>query len=70
MKIEISKACTTRPIAKYIRIFLSLLIIGIGIFTQNWLGLIGVLTLISALTGGGCPFTIKFNRKSGFYPED
>lgn len=70
MKIEVSKTCSTSRVSKYIRIALSLAIIGVGILTKNWLGLIGVLTLISAFTGGGCPLTIRFNRRSGFHLKE
>ncbi len=58
--------CTPNSLSKYIRIALSIVVMGIGIIYKNWLGLLGLLTLASALTGGGCPWVIKFDRDNGF----
>ncbi|MCK4836144.1 MAG: DUF2892 domain-containing protein [Candidatus Aminicenantes bacterium] len=55
--------CSKNPVIKFIRIILSLFVIGLGIYYKNWLGLIGIFTLISAFTGS-CPLTINLNRKS------
>ncbi len=57
------KACNTNPIIKYTRIALSLLAIGLGIYYKNWVGFLGVFTLISAFTGG-CAFNVKIDRSS------
>lgn len=62
------KNCTPNTLSKYIRIVLSIVVIVLGIVYKNWLGLLGLLTLASALTGGGCPFVIKFDRDNGFRP--
>ena len=59
------KKCNTNPFIKYIRVFLSLVVIGLGIYYKSWLGVIGVFTLISAFTGS-CPLTITLNRKSPY----
>lgn len=63
------KKCSTNPIVKYIRIALSLVVIGLGIYYKSWLGALGVLTLISAFTGN-CALTLRFNRSTGFEKED
>ena len=55
------KKCNTNPVVKYIRIALSLVVIGLGIYYKNWVGALGVLTLITAFTGD-CAFSLKFNR--------
>jgi len=57
------KKCNTNPVIKYIRIGLSLLVIGLGIFYKNWVGILGILTLISAFTGE-CAFNVKIDRSS------
>jgi len=62
------KNCTPNTLSNYIRIVLSIVVIVLGIVYKNWLGLLGLLTLASALTGGGCPFVIKFDRDNGFRP--
>ena len=59
------KANFTVTLFKYIRIGLSLAVIGLGIYYKSWLGVIGVFTLISAFTGT-CPMTINLNRRSRF----
>lgn len=45
--------CGQSPIHKWIRIILSLVIIGLGIYLKSWFGLIGVLSMISAFIGAG-----------------
>jgi hypothetical protein len=54
-----TKKCNINPIAKYIRIALSLVVIGLGIYYQNWLGALGLLTLYTAVTGK-CRASIRF----------
>ncbi len=55
--------CNTNPVGKYLRIAASLIIIGIGIYTKNPLGVLGLYTLYTAFTGkcnaGGIPFGRK-----------
>jgi len=46
-------------VARWVRIALSLVIIGWGIWTRNWIGLLGIIPLATALTGS-CPMTIRF----------
>jgi len=57
------KKCNRNPIIKYIRIALSLAVIGLGIYYKNWVGALGVLTLISAFTGD-CALALRFDRKT------
>ena len=52
--------CNTNQTAKWIRVFLSLGIIAAGIIYKNWLGLLGIFTLLSAFTGS-CPLALHFN---------
>lgn len=52
--------CNTNPVAKWIRVAVSLAIIGAGIYYKNWVGLLGIVTLISAFTGS-CPLALHFN---------
>ncbi|GEM_PF-792361 len=56
--------CGTDRAAKWIRVIVSLAIIGAGIYFKNWLGLLGVITLLSAFTGS-CPLCLRFGD-----PED
>ena len=56
-------ACNTNPVIKYIRVILSLLVIGLGIYYRNWVGVLGIFTLISAFTGG-CALNVKIDRRS------
>jgi len=58
-----TKKCNVNPIAKYIRIALSLVVIGLGIYYQNWLGILGLLTLYTAFTGK-CSASLRFTRKT------
>ncbi len=62
------KKCNSNPIAKYIRIFISLLIIGLGIYYRNPLGILGLFTLYTAFTGK-CGTNVTFGRKTGFKLE-
>ena len=57
------KACNTNPVIKYTRIIMSLAVIGMGIYYKNWVGVLGIFTLISAFTGG-CAFNVKIDRSS------
>jgi hypothetical protein len=59
------KKCNTNPIIKYIRVALSLVVIGLGIYFKSWLGALGVLTLISAFTGN-CALSPNFKRDFDF----
>ena len=61
--------CNINPIAKYIRIVLSLLVIGLGIYYRNWLGVLGLLTLYTAITGK-CSASLHFTRKPGIRLQD
>jgi len=59
------KKCNRNPIAKYIRIVLSLAVIGLGIYYRNPVGILGLLTLFTAITGN-CGSSIRFTRKTNF----
>ncbi len=52
--------CNANPAAKWIRVFISLAVIGAGIYYKNWVGLLGIVTLLSAFTGS-CPLSLQFN---------
>jgi len=54
-------SCSTDKVGKWIRIALSLAIITAGIVLRNWIGLLGIIPLITALTGG-CGFSLRLNR--------
>lgn len=56
------KKCNAKPLAKYIRIVLSLVVIGLGIYHRNWLGALGLFTLYTAITGK-CSTNLRFTRK-------
>ena len=45
--------------ARLVRVALSLAVIGYGLWTANWVGLLGLVTLFSALSGT-CPLVIRF----------
>lgn len=64
-----AKKCNTNPIIKYIRIALSLIVIGLGIYYKSWLGAIGVLTMISAFTGN-CALSPRFKRDFDFQLDE
>ena len=63
------KVCNTNPILKYIRIALSLLVIGLGIYFKNWVGVLGLLTLYTAFTGK-CGASIPIRRKTDYDIEE
>ncbi|MCP5103620.1 MAG: DUF2892 domain-containing protein [bacterium] len=65
MEQEELKKCNTNPVLKYIRIALSLLVIGLGIYFQNWVGILGLFTLYTAFTGK-CGASLNINRKTDF----
>lgn len=52
--------CNTNQTAKWIRVFVSLAIIAAGIYYKNWVGLLGIVTLLSAFTGS-CPLSLHFH---------
>ncbi len=56
------KKCNTNSIAKYIRIALSLLVIGLGIYYKNWVGALGLFTLYTAVSGK-CHSSFRFTRR-------
>jgi len=60
---EKPKKCNVNPVAKYIRIALSLAIIVMGIIYKNPVGLLGFLTLFTAFTGN-CGSSIRIRRPS------
>ncbi|MGD2085679.1 MAG: DUF2892 domain-containing protein [Candidatus Aminicenantes bacterium] len=60
-----TKKCNVNPVAKYIRIILSLAVIGLGIYQQNWLGVLGLFTLYTAITGK-CSASLRFTRRPNF----
>jgi len=51
--------CNTDPTAKWIRVIVSLGVIGAGIYYKNWIGLLGIVTLFSAFTGS-CSHSLQF----------
>ncbi len=55
-----ARKCNQNPVIKTIRILLSLTVIALGVYYRSWLGLLGLLTLVSAFQGG-CPLTINLN---------
>ena len=55
------KKCNTNPVVKYIRIALSLGVIGLGVYYQNPVGVLGLMTLYTAITGN-CGTSIKIGR--------
>ncbi|MCU0288290.1 MAG: DUF2892 domain-containing protein [Acidobacteria bacterium] len=66
MKIIKTQTCNTNItkkdiILKYIRIILSLVVIGLGIYYRNWAGALGLLTLYTAFTGR-CGSALSFKR--------
>ncbi len=56
--------CNTNQTAKWIRVIISLGIIGAGIYYKNWIGLLGIATLLSAFTGF-CPLSLHFGGPEG-----
>jgi hypothetical protein len=67
--MRLTKTCNTNPVLKYIRVALSLFIIGLGIYYHNWLGALGLLTLYTALTGQ-CSLSLTFDKKTEFKLKD
>lgn len=57
-----SKSCNRNPVIKTIRILLSLTVMGLGIYYKSWLGLLGILTLITAFQGG-CPLSVNLDPR-------
>jgi hypothetical protein len=53
------RKCNSNQTAKWIRVIVSLGIIGAGIYYKNWVGLLGFVTLLSAFTGS-CPLSLHF----------
>jgi Inner membrane protein YgaP-like, transmembrane domain len=51
--------CNTNQTAKWIRVIVSLGVIGAGIYYKNWIGLLGIFTMLSAFTGA-CPLSLQF----------
>lgn len=58
--------CNSNQTAKWIRVFVSLAIIGAGIYYKNWVGLLGIVTLLSAFTGS-CPLSLHFHSLSDIH---
>jgi hypothetical protein len=58
------RKCSTNRTAKWIRVIVSLGIIGAGIYYKNWVGLLGIVTLLSAFTGA-CPLSLQFGGQEG-----
>jgi hypothetical protein len=58
--------CNRNQTAKWIRVFVSLAVIGAGIYYKNWVGLLGIVTLLSAFTGA-CPLSLHFNGLSNIH---
>ncbi len=58
--------CNTNQTAKWIRVIISLGVIGAGIYYKNWIGLLGIVTLLSAFTGS-CPLSLHFNGLSDIH---
>ena len=54
-----STKCNTNQTAKWIRVIVSLGILVAGIIYKNWIGLLGIFTLLSAFTGS-CPLSLQF----------
>ena len=55
--------CNVGKTDRAIRIVTGLLIIGAGVYFQNWLGVIGLLPLVTA-TLGWCPAYVPFGISS------
>jgi uncharacterized protein (DUF58 family) len=54
-----TQKCNTNQTAKWIRVIVSLGVIATGIIYKNWIGLLGIFTLLSAFTGS-CPLSLQF----------
>jgi hypothetical protein len=57
--------CNTNRVSVYIRIALSLTVIALGIIMKNWLGVLGVLGLISAYTGN-CSLSLRIPKRKNY----
>ncbi|MCX6557059.1 MAG: DUF2892 domain-containing protein [Candidatus Aminicenantes bacterium] len=55
-----SQKCNTNQTVKWIRVIISLGVIVAGIIYKNWIGLLGIITLLSAFTGS-CPLSLQFS---------
>ena len=55
-----TQKCNTNQTAKWIRVIVSLGVMAAGIIYKNWIGLLGIFTLLSAFTGS-CPLALRFN---------
>jgi hypothetical protein len=58
-RMSTAQKCNTNQTAKWIRVIVSLGVIGAGIYSKNWIGLLGIVTLLSAFTGS-CPLSLQF----------
>jgi len=58
-RMDKAPKCNTNQTAKWIRVIVSLAVIGAGIYYKNWVGLLGIVTLLSAFTGS-CPLSLQF----------
>jgi hypothetical protein len=61
--MDTAQKCNTNQTAKWIRVFVSLGVIVAGIVYKNWIGLLGIITLLSAFTGS-CPLSLQFTSLS------
>jgi hypothetical protein len=59
--MKIIRSCATNRTARWLRIAVSLGIIGAGIYFHRWIGLLGIIPLMSALSGS-CGLTLKFGK--------
>lgn len=59
-----ARKCNTNQTVKWIRVIVSLGVIGAGIYYKNWVGLLGIVTLFSAFTGS-CPLSLHFGGPEG-----
>ncbi len=57
--MKIVRSCSANKAAQRLRILASLGIIGAGIYYKNWIGLLGIIPLITAVTGS-CGLTLQF----------
>lgn len=60
---EKPKKCNANPVAKYVRIALSLAVIAMGIIYKNPVGLLGLMTLFTALKGN-CGSYLRIGKPS------
>lgn len=62
-RMDKAPKCNANQTVKWIRVIVSLAVIGAGIHYKNWIGLLGIVTLLSAFTGS-CPLSLHFNGLS------